>query len=192
MSAHALDIAHTAHGYECRKCPLIVSVAVAGTTFAAESAAEMLTHLRRHDDAGYPSPPLAVARLVGEMFADSVVDTLPEGEMPSGPWRGSYEQAGLLARAYGLVGSRGVDLAEIERERVSEHRIRRGGRAEQALRLGIGLDQLDAVRVAAGESDSTFETYHVMNPYDDGIGMDEYVDWLIDAGYSIADRKSVV
>ena len=23
-----------------------------------------------------------------------------------------------------------------------------------------------------------FETYHVMNPYDDGIGMDEYVDWL--------------
>ena len=42
-----------------------------------------------------------------------------------------------------------------------------------------------AVRVAAGESDSTFETYHVMNPYDDGIGLDEYVDWLIDAGYSI-------
>jgi fatty acid CoA ligase FadD9 len=29
------------------------------------------------------------------------------------------------------------------------------------------------------------ETYHVMNPYDDGIGLDEYVDWLIDAGYSI-------
>jgi fatty acid CoA ligase FadD9 len=30
-----------------------------------------------------------------------------------------------------------------------------------------------------------FETYHVMNPYDDGIGTDEYVDWLIDAGYPI-------
>lgn len=24
-----------------------------------------------------------------------------------------------------------------------------------------------------------------MNPYDDGIGLDEYVDWLVDAGYSI-------
>jgi fatty acid CoA ligase FadD9 len=24
-----------------------------------------------------------------------------------------------------------------------------------------------------------------MNPYDDGIGLDEYVDWLIDAGYPI-------
>ena len=30
-----------------------------------------------------------------------------------------------------------------------------------------------------------FETYHVLNPYDDGIGLDEYVDWLIDAGYPI-------
>jgi fatty acid CoA ligase FadD9 len=30
-----------------------------------------------------------------------------------------------------------------------------------------------------------FQTYHVMNPYDDGIGLDEYVDWLIDAGHSI-------
>ncbi|HEX3286996.1 MAG TPA: carboxylic acid reductase [Mycobacterium sp.] len=30
-----------------------------------------------------------------------------------------------------------------------------------------------------------FDTYHVMNPYDDGIGLDEYVDWLIDEGYRI-------
>ncbi len=30
-----------------------------------------------------------------------------------------------------------------------------------------------------------FETYHVMNPYDDGIGMDIFVDWLTDAGYRI-------
>lgn len=30
-----------------------------------------------------------------------------------------------------------------------------------------------------------FETFHVMNPYDDGIGLDEYVDWLISAGYPI-------
>jgi len=30
-----------------------------------------------------------------------------------------------------------------------------------------------------------FETYHVMNPYDDGIGMDEFVDWLVEAGHPI-------
>ncbi len=37
------------------------------------------------------------------------------------------------------------------------------------------------VNVVAG-----FETYHVMNPYDDGISMDTYVDWLVEAGYPIA------
>jgi fatty acid CoA ligase FadD9 len=30
-----------------------------------------------------------------------------------------------------------------------------------------------------------YETYHVMNPHDDGISMDTFVDWLIDAGYPI-------
>ncbi|WP_046301685.1 carboxylic acid reductase [Mycobacterium sp. UM_Kg27] len=30
-----------------------------------------------------------------------------------------------------------------------------------------------------------YTTYHVMNPYDDGLGMDEFVDWLIEAGYPI-------
>jgi fatty acid CoA ligase FadD9 len=32
---------------------------------------------------------------------------------------------------------------------------------------------------------SGFETYHVMNPYDDGIGLDTFVDWLVEAGYPI-------
>ncbi|OBH37738.1 oxidoreductase [Mycobacterium intracellulare] len=35
------------------------------------------------------------------------------------------------------------------------------------------------------DSDTGFQTYHVMNPYDDGIGLDEYIDWLIEAGYAI-------
>ena len=30
-----------------------------------------------------------------------------------------------------------------------------------------------------------YQTYHVMNPYDDGIGLDEFVDWLVDSGYPI-------
>ena len=30
-----------------------------------------------------------------------------------------------------------------------------------------------------------FETYHVMNPHDDGIGLDTFVGWLVDAGYPI-------
>ncbi|KZS63652.1 amino acid adenylation domain-containing protein [Mycobacterium ostraviense] len=35
------------------------------------------------------------------------------------------------------------------------------------------------------ESSTGYQTYHVMNPHDDGIGLDEYVDWLIEAGYPI-------
>jgi fatty acid CoA ligase FadD9 len=30
-----------------------------------------------------------------------------------------------------------------------------------------------------------YESYHVMNPYDDGISMDTYVDWLVEAGYPL-------
>src|SRR6202041_3066811 len=43
----------------------------------------------------------------------------------------------------------------------------------------------EAVSTLGAQSENGFHTYHVMNPYDDGIGLDEYVDWLIDAGYSI-------
>ena len=34
-------------------------------------------------------------------------------------------------------------------------------------------------------SSGAFETYHVINPYDDGISMDTFVDWLVEAGRSI-------
>jgi fatty acid CoA ligase FadD9 len=43
--------------------------------------------------------------------------------------------------------------------------------AEAISTLGVNVDE--------------FQTYHVMNPYDDGIGMDEFVDWLIEDGNSI-------
>lgn len=44
----------------------------------------------------------------------------------------------------------------------------------------------EAISTLGSRVQDGFETYHVMNPHDDGIGMDEYVDWLIDAGYPIA------
>jgi fatty acid CoA ligase FadD9 len=43
----------------------------------------------------------------------------------------------------------------------------------------------DAISTLGSRVETGFETYHVMNPHDDGIGMDEFVDWLIDAGYPI-------
>jgi fatty acid CoA ligase FadD9 len=38
---------------------------------------------------------------------------------------------------------------------------------------------------AVSEWGKGFATYHVMNPYDDGVGLDEFVDWLVKAGYRI-------
>ena len=43
----------------------------------------------------------------------------------------------------------------------------------------------DAIATLGAQLVDGFETYHVMNSHDDGIGVDEYVDWLIEAGYPI-------
>ncbi len=43
----------------------------------------------------------------------------------------------------------------------------------------------DAISTLGANVVDGFETYHVMNPYDDAIGKDTFVDWLIEAGYPI-------
>jgi fatty acid CoA ligase FadD9 len=43
----------------------------------------------------------------------------------------------------------------------------------------------EAISTLGAHSVASFQTYGVMNPYDDGIGLDEFVDWLIDAGCTI-------
>jgi fatty acid CoA ligase FadD9 len=43
----------------------------------------------------------------------------------------------------------------------------------------------EAISTLGSRVQDGFETYHVMNPYDDGISMDTFVDWLVEAGYSI-------
>ncbi len=43
----------------------------------------------------------------------------------------------------------------------------------------------DAISTLGSQVVDGVSTYHVMNPYNDGIGLDEFVDWLVDAGYRI-------
>jgi fatty acid CoA ligase FadD9 len=43
----------------------------------------------------------------------------------------------------------------------------------------------EAISTLGSHVQEGFETYHVMNPYDDGISMDTFVDWLVAAGYPI-------
>ncbi|BBZ39434.1 hypothetical protein MCNS_24970 [Mycobacterium conspicuum] len=54
------------------------------------------------------------------------------------------------------------------------------------LPVGFVAEAIAALRPqVVGSRSRRFQTYHVMNPHDDGIGLDEYVDWLIEAGYPI-------
>ncbi|MBU8809537.1 carboxylic acid reductase [Mycolicibacterium goodii] len=43
----------------------------------------------------------------------------------------------------------------------------------------------EAITTLGATATHGFSTYHVMNPHDDGIGLDEFVDWIDEAGYPI-------
>ncbi|MCX2932902.1 carboxylic acid reductase [Mycobacterium sp. CVI_P3] len=60
------------------------------------------------------------------------------------------------------------------------------GRRQRAHYDGLPVEFIaDAISTLGAQVSEGFETYHVMNPYDDGIGLDEFVDWLIEAGHPI-------
>jgi fatty acid CoA ligase FadD9 len=50
---------------------------------------------------------------------------------------------------------------------------------------GLPVDFIAQAITTLGQRGGGFRTYHVTNPHDDGLGLDEYVDWLIEAGYPI-------
>ena len=61
-----------------------------------------------------------------------------------------------------------------------------GGNRQRAHYDGLPVEFIaEAISTVGAAVVDGFETYHVMNPYDDGIGLDEFVDWLIAAGYPV-------
>ena len=51
---------------------------------------------------------------------------------------------------------------------------------------GLPVDFIaEAIATLGAGMENGYQTYHVLNPYDDGIGLDQYVDWLNEAGYPI-------
>jgi fatty acid CoA ligase FadD9 len=68
----------------------------------------------------------------------------------------------------------------------SFHELDADGNRQRAHYDGLPVEFIaEAIATLGAQQEFGFETYHVMNPYDDGIGLDEFVDWLIDAGYRI-------
>jgi fatty acid CoA ligase FadD9 len=60
-----------------------------------------------------------------------------------------------------------------------------GGSRQRAHFDGLPVEFIaDAVDTISAHV-TGFETFHVMNPHDDGIGMDTFVDWLVEAGHPI-------
>ena len=73
------------------------------------------------------------------------------------------------------------------RRRDQQLQMRRTVGRSHTSRRRIGKRLLDdSISTLGADVVAGFETYHVMNPYDDGISMDTYVDWLIEAGHPIA------
>jgi fatty acid CoA ligase FadD9 len=69
----------------------------------------------------------------------------------------------------------------------SFYELDEGGSRQRAHYDGLPVEFIaDAIStLGVTENGNAFETFHVMNPYDDGISMDTFVDWLVDAGYPI-------
>jgi thioester reductase-like protein len=68
----------------------------------------------------------------------------------------------------------------------SFYRLDADGNRQRAHFDGLPVEFVaEAIATLGARAVDGFQTYHVMNPHDDGIGFDEYVDWLIEAGNPI-------
>lgn len=60
------------------------------------------------------------------------------------------------------------------------------GRRQRSHYDGLPVEFIaEAICTLGTDPGTGFVTYHVMNPHDDGVGLDEFVDWLIEAGHPI-------
>src|ERR1700757_4581965 len=94
-------------------------------------------------------------------------------------WRGQLNLPDMFTRLMLSLVATGLAPA-------SFYELDSCGKRQSAHYDGLPVDFIaEAIRVLGGQVVKGHETYHVMNPHDDGIGLDVYVDWLIDAGYDI-------
>jgi fatty acid CoA ligase FadD9 len=67
----------------------------------------------------------------------------------------------------------------------SFYRLDADGKRQRAHYDGLPVEFIAEAISTIGSLTEGFETYHVMNPYDDGLGLDEFIDWIVEAGYPI-------
>ena len=59
------------------------------------------------------------------------------------------------------------------------------GNRQRAHYDGLPVEFVAEAISTLGAHTDDFQTFHVMNDHDDGVGLDQFVDWLIDAGFPI-------
>jgi fatty acid CoA ligase FadD9 len=63
---------------------------------------------------------------------------------------------------------------------------KRGAGRARAHFDGLPIDFVaETISTLGSDPTADYRTYHVVNPHDDGIGLDDYVDWMIEAGCRI-------
>ncbi|MQY22561.1 Carboxylic acid reductase [Nocardia sp. RB20] len=68
----------------------------------------------------------------------------------------------------------------------SFYTLQQDGTRPRAHYDGLPVDfSAEAVNTLGTRPAPDHRTYHLFNPHDDGISLDTYVDWLIDAGHPI-------
>jgi glycopeptidolipid biosynthesis protein len=94
-------------------------------------------------------------------------------------YAGQLNMSGLFTRMVLSVVATGVAPR-------SFYRLGADGGRQRAHFDGLPVEFVaEAITTLGAQVVDGFETYHAMNPHDDGIGLDEYVDWVIEAGYPI-------
>ncbi|MDX6364867.1 MAG: fatty acid CoA ligase FadD9, partial [Streptomyces sp.] len=72
-------------------------------------------------------------------------------------------------------------IASLAATGVAPESFYEGGR-QRAHYDGLPVGFVARAISALSSSIEVFQTYHVINPHDDGVGLDEFVDWLVEAG----------
>ena len=68
----------------------------------------------------------------------------------------------------------------------SFYRTDSGGQRQRAHYDGLPADFVaEAITALGADATAGFRTFDVLNPHDDGISLDEFVDWLIESGHPI-------
>ena len=141
------------------------------TKFTEDADVRKISATRKIND-GYANG-YGNSKWAGEVLLRAAHD---RGELrlphPGAPARGS----GFTVLALAATGIAPGSFYELDAE----------GNRQRAHYDGLPVEFIaDAASTLGAQSEDGFHTYHVMNPYDDGIGMDEFVDWLTAAGSSI-------